>query len=325
MIIDRTHVKWGVATAVVSLVATGVYLANTNPALMERWHLPSHLPEKYFGHSPPLTENIGSTPLGLFYGTVALLIFIFAALLGARRNHPTWKVGRIRTWLKAHIWFTIFTIPLVIFHCGTHWGGPMTSFLLWLYIFVMASGFFGLFLQNIMPRLMRDRLPEEVIFEQIPFIRQRLYEQAKEIRDEIPRRLQDVEVDAHASDAEEEAEHATVVAPAALKYAAVQEKALEFIDEEVLPFLDPEYRDRSILRNREAAEGEFRLVRLQLPEFLHPEIYNLQQICDDKRRVDTQARMHYWLHTWLVLHAPSSLLLVVMTLVHAVVGLFIYD
>ncbi len=94
--------------------------------------------------------NVGATPLGLIYGTIALLIFIFAALLGARRNHPTWPGGKIKAWLRAHVWLTIFTIPLVLFHCGFRGGGPMTQFLLWLYAFVMVSGFWGLFLQNVM-------------------------------------------------------------------------------------------------------------------------------------------------------------------------------
>ena len=40
--------------------------------------------------------------------------------------------------------------------------------------------------------------------------------------------------------------------------------------------------------------------------------------------LDLQTRLHYWLHGWLIVHAPASLLLVVITIVHAVVAAYIY-
>ncbi len=184
MIVDRTHIRWGICTAVASAGVTLVYLANNDPDVLRKWHLDFPMPA-WLGPVPPLRGNVGATPLGLIYGTVALLIFLFAALLGWRRNHQTAPVGSIQTWLKAHIWLTIFTIPLVLFHCGFHGGGPMTQFLLGLYAFVMVSGFWGLALQHLVPKLMREYLPEEVIFEEIPFIRGQLLNQVETMRQEL--------------------------------------------------------------------------------------------------------------------------------------------
>src|SRR5438045_8735934 len=59
----------------------------------------------------------------------------------------------------------------------------MTTFLMLLYGVVMVSGFYGLFLQHIMPRLMKERLPAETVFEQIPNIRSKLAVAAEKMRD----------------------------------------------------------------------------------------------------------------------------------------------
>jgi hypothetical protein len=292
-----------------------VYLANDDPAALEKHGV--HLPlPSWLGPVPPLAANAGATPLGLIYGTIALLIFIFAALLGSRRNHPTWPIGKIKSWLRAHIWLTIFTIPLVLFHCGFHGGGPMTQFLLWLYAFVMVSGFWGLFLQNVMPRLMREQLPEEVIFEQIPFVRGRLIEQAEAIRKDLARELDAPEVVEHG--------HGERGAVATAVPAAAVTSVIRFAELDVLPYLKSDGSRRSTLRAKETSDGQFRLLRLQLPEPLHAPLGQLQDLCDEKRRLDLQARLHYWLHGWLIFHAPASLLLVVLTIVHAVVAGFLY-
>jgi len=190
MIIDRTHFRWGLATAVATVGVTWLYLANNDPEALEKVHLGVTLPA-WFGPVPPLRESVGATPLGLIYGTVALIIFIFAALLGWRRNRSSWPLGRIQVWLKAHIWLTLFTIPLVLFHCGFTGGGTMTQFLLWLYAFVMVSGIWGLTLQHLVPRLMRNSLPEETIFEQIPYIRSQLVTRGEAIRQELMEELPD--------------------------------------------------------------------------------------------------------------------------------------
>jgi hypothetical protein len=314
MIIDRKHAAWGIGTLVASVIVAVVYVANNDPDVLNKRGL--HLPlPSWLGPVPPLTANFGATPLGLIYGTVALLIFIFAALLGARRNHPTWPIGKIKLWLRAHIWLTIFTLPLVVLHCGFRAGGPMTQFLLWLYAFVMVSGFWGLFLQNIVPRLMREQLPEEVIFEQIPFVRGQLIAQAETIRDNLTREQEASVAAGRGDDGGGVATAAQGVAPATIA---------RFAEQEVLPYLASTGPRRSTLRAKETSDGQFRLLRLQLPESLHAPLGQLQDLCNEKRRLDLQTRLHYWLHGWLIFHAPASLLLVILTIVHAVVAGFMY-
>ena len=315
MIVDRTHIRWGFCTVVATAGVTLVYLANNDPDVLRKWHMAMTLPA-WLGPVPPLRGNVGATPLGLIYGTLALVIFLFAALLGWRRNHPGWQVGRIQTWLKAHIWLTVFTIPLVLLHCGFHGGGPMTEFLLGLYTFVMASGFWGLILQHVMPKLMQEYLPEEVIFEQIPYIRGQLVARAENIRLEL----------AHPSDESAPRAGAREGGTATLTptHRAAITSALEFIDEEALPYLKTMRPRRSPLREKPASDNQFRLQKLQVPEFIHAPLAQLQDLCDEKRRLDLQTRLHYWLHGWLIVHAPASILLVVLTILHALVAAYIY-
>ena len=50
----------------------------------------------------------------------------------------------------------------------------------------------------------------------------------------------------------------------------------------------------------------------------------MQSWCDQRRQMDLQARMQHWLHYWLLVHVPASLLLLVWTGWHAVTGLYFY-
>lgn len=173
------HVPWIIFVLLATIAACILYAGNFRPAFLPSWiHLPPSLIQ-----APTEHHTVGGTPLGLWFGSISLGIFVFAVLLSLRKKIPLWRVGTVQRWLRAHIWLTILTIPLVILHSGFRFGGPMTTFLMVLYGIVMISGFYGLFLQHIMPRLMKERLPAETVFEQIPHIRSQLAIAAEKMRD----------------------------------------------------------------------------------------------------------------------------------------------
>jgi len=127
-------------------VSIWLYLEISRPqTLPSTLRLPDSLLQKPFEH-----HRVGGTPLGLIFGTIALSIFVFAALLGVEKNcalaHRT-----VQRWLRAHIWLTLLTIPLVILHSGFRLGGPMTTLIIILYVVVMVSGIYGLVLQHHVP------------------------------------------------------------------------------------------------------------------------------------------------------------------------------
>jgi hypothetical protein len=178
-VVNRAHLPWFIFVVLATIFAFWLYLGNFEPqSLPPALQLPQSLVQK-----PVEYRNPGGTPLGLIFGTIALAIFIFAALLGARKKVALWRVGTVQRWLRAHIWLTLLTIPLVILHSGFRLGGPMTTLIVILYIIVMVSGIYGLILQHHMPSVMMERLPAESVYEQIPHIRAQLVAAATKMRD----------------------------------------------------------------------------------------------------------------------------------------------
>src|SRR5437764_191049 len=159
-IFNRAHVPWFLFCAAATVVAAWLYIGNFLPSrLPPTLALPRSLVHPVSAH-----QSIGGTPLGLAFGASAFGIFIFAALFGLRKKLLRWRIGTVRSWMRAHIWLTLLTIPLVILHSGFRLGGPMTILLLILYAVVMVSGIYGLILQHRIPRLMQERVPVETIF-----------------------------------------------------------------------------------------------------------------------------------------------------------------
>src|SRR6202171_5819079 len=163
-IFNRAHVPWAIFVTVATVFVCWIYAGNfyTLPPGLQ---LPAALTQKPSEH-----RSVGGTPLGIIFGAVAFGVFVFAALLGVRKKIVLWRVGTVQRWLRAHIWLTLFTIPLVILHTGFRLGGPMTTLLIVLYVIVMVSGVYGLVLQHLMPRLMKERLPAGTAFWQSPHI-----------------------------------------------------------------------------------------------------------------------------------------------------------
>ena len=178
-IFNRAHVPWAIFVVLATLFAAWLYVGNFNPQILPSGlRLPPGLAQKPSEH-----RSVGGTPLGLIFGAISFGIFIFAALLGVRKKLVLWRVGTVQRWLRAHIWLTLLTVPLVILHTGFRLGGPMTTLLVVLYVIVMVSGLYGLALQHQLPRMMMERLPAESVYEQIPHIRAQLYAAAQKMRD----------------------------------------------------------------------------------------------------------------------------------------------
>jgi hypothetical protein len=184
-ITNSKHVPWFIFTLLATLAATWLYMGNfyagqLSPALQ----LPDALRQTPSDH-----RSVGGTPLGLWFGSIALAIFVFAVLLSARKKVRTWRLGIVQRWMRAHIWLTLLTIPLVLFHSGFRLGGPMTTLIVVLYAIVMVSGVYGLILQHKLPTAMKERLPAERVFDQIPRIREQLHAAAEEMRNSLRQAL----------------------------------------------------------------------------------------------------------------------------------------
>jgi hypothetical protein len=318
MVLNRTHLPWLLFFLVGTVGLAALFAARFHP----EW-LPFAIALPSFLQDPGIPRNtVGGTRLGLLYGTLAFLIFIFAALLGARKKKPLWRLGRVETWLKAHIWLTLLTIPLVGFHCGWHWGSSHTTWALILYIIVMGSGIFGLAMQQFMPVLMKERLPREVVFEQIPNIRKRILEGLAELRKDCT----PPDPAAEPAKAKAPAGRASLQGLAEVPAEDLQSARLilEFIDEDAETYLRARNGRGHHLEEQRESDSAFRILRLGVTPRWGERVDDLQAWCDERRRMDIQTRLQYWLHGWLLIHVPFSLLLIVVTLWHAIVAVRLF-
>jgi hypothetical protein len=75
----------------------------------------------------------------------------------------------------------------------------------------------------------------------------------------------------------------------------------------------------SYAASRSAAFGE---VKALLPPGLHASLTQLEEICEERRQLAVQVRLHHWLHGWLLVHLPAAAALVALTAVHAITALY---
>jgi len=290
MRIDRTHRNWAVASLLLfgaSTLLYGIYRVS------------------------PANAPMGGTPMGLAFGSVGFAFMIFAALLGARKKVPVWRVGRAQTWMRGHLWLGLLSLPLIIFHSGLRYGHGLTAVLMTLLIFVVASGLFGAALQHYMPRVMTREVTMETIYEEIEHVRAQLREEAEDLL------AQATAEPAKAAAAGETGSPAAAVAVREDQAAALR----NFFEQELQPFLQHPGARGHALADAAQSRSAFAQLRTLVPPALHTTLEDLESICEEERQLSLQARLHMWLHGWLLLHIPVSLALILLGAAHAVMAL----
>ncbi|MFQ5945784.1 MAG: hypothetical protein ACE5MG_03280 [Candidatus Methylomirabilales bacterium] len=288
--------RWIIASLVILAVATALYIPY---------------------HRNAVNGPTGSSWPGLIYGIVGFALMVYAGLLGARRAVPTWRLGRATTWMKGHIWLGLLSVPLILFHSGFQLGGALTIVLMLLFGLVVLSGLFGVVVQQFLPRMMMTRVPMETIYEQIPHIVDQLRKEAEELvmavsgplENPAPSLLQAGQIQA-ASEA--------LDIPSAPLEGSIPLK--EFYRDHIQPFLRESGREGA-LATPARATVLFQEMRTLLPPSLHKTLRELEAICEERRQLTLQTRLHYWLHGWLLVHVPLSMALLLLSAAHAVIAL----
>src|ERR1700731_2896999 len=157
MRIDSTQRTWAIAFAIIFAVSLIAYIVYSHNSIQ--------------GAS-------GGSAIGLAFGVLGFAFMLFAALLGARKRVPVWRVGRAQAWMRGHLWLGALSLPIILFHGGFHFGGTLTRVLMWLLIFTVFSGVFGAVLQHYIPRVMTSDVPLETIYDEIRNVRSLLREEA---------------------------------------------------------------------------------------------------------------------------------------------------
>lgn len=286
----------------------------------------------------------GGSTMGLIFGIVGFAFMIFAALLGARKRVPTWRLGRAQAWMRGHLWLGLLSLPLILFHGGFHFGGTLTRVLMWLLIITVVSGVFGAALQNYLPRVMSSDVPLETIYDEIDNVRRAL-------REEADRAMEAICGEMGLPKSEGEGQRAggfTALRPIAAAAAPLRTSAAvsagasaavapvietirlseeqsaplkRFYLQELRVFLEEPRRRGQRLGDVEKAKLAFAGLKTLLPVTAHATLQDLEDICDEARQLMLQERLHRWLHGWLLVHIPLSLALIVLGAVHSVMAL----
>jgi hypothetical protein len=321
----RYHRSWCGATVLATVAAVIFYLAYGFAA--GSWAWPG-------GGSPP----------GFAYGVLGGGIIVFEMLLWPRKSLLRgWRLGRTKGWMTAHLWLGLLTLPLLLLHGGFHFNlasSTLAAVLMWLLVLVVLSGVFGLVMQNLVPRLMLERVPAETIVSQIEYILDQYRDEARRLVGMTCGRAPDDTGGAGVGGGSAVQAEAgpTYVAVGTLRQAGrVQGKVVEvgvavgyvpdsepllaFYRERVDPYLRARSGTRLALGSPGRAAALFSALKTDLRPEAHPIVDRLADLCDQRRQFDLQARLHGWLHTWLAVHVALSVALLVLMVVHIFLAL----
>jgi len=296
MLIDKTHRPWLWGCVIGLAIATAIYI-----------------PYNHY----TLGGARGGTVIGIVYGSVGFGFMIFAGLLSLRKKFPVWRMGRTSTWMRGHLWLGLISYPIILFHSGFSFGkGTLTWWMMLIFTFVILSGILGAVLQEYMPKMMTQQVPFETIYAEIPRVRGQLLDEADmKVAEVTGITVNESAIAAAAGDT------GGVVVTTVQMEEDVRNELTRFYDHELRPYLEQAGAGRLPIADRSLSVGMFANVRTRLPEVVHPVVGDLESICEEKRQLDHQMRMHRILHGWLLIHVPLSLALLLMGAVHAVVAL----
>ena len=112
----------------------------------------------------------GGSWMGLFFAAFGTGIVVFECLLGLRKRFPASRLGRVKTWVRAHVWLGLLSFLLILMHSGFKWGHGLAGAHDVDFCRDPRQRDLRVFLQNWLPRRMTELTPRETIFEQIPTV-----------------------------------------------------------------------------------------------------------------------------------------------------------
>jgi hypothetical protein len=232
---------------------------------------------------------------GLAYGTAAALLLLGVALFAARRRSMRLStrlgLGRARSWLYFHVYGGTLFLVLVALHTGFRLPEGGLAWLLWgLALWTVGTGFLGLGLQQWIPKALGSGLGVEVHYDRIPAL-------VAELR---------ARADAIAAAASE---------PVQRVYARKVAPELHGPVRRWIYFVDITGRIQSRL-------GEFEYLRQRLPAEERGRVAELEGLFRTKLEMDAHYTLQRALRAWLLLHVPTSLVLVALVAAHVFTVLY---
>lgn len=321
----REHLPWIVF---LSIAAVGFIIAYVQTVSAGSWE----------------SRPSGSNGILFICGLLGGGICLFEFLLWPRKQWwRTWRIGRVKVWMRAHIWLGLFAVPLLIIHSGFYFKNFEATLLFILFLIVIASGVWGLIMQQFLPQKMLDDVPAETIFSQIDHLSNLMVAEAERLvistcgvsaaeTEKPSRAVISAREEEELLDEAIAGSHFTVGAvrtiggmqgkvvstQSAFEYVENAEGLRNFFNNTLADYLKHGRKLSSELKNAARARARFDELRVSLPRSAHPAVNAMENLAEQRRQMDEQARLHFWLHNWLWVHLPLSVALILLMGVHIV-------
>ena len=276
----------------------------------------------------------GGSLSGLVLGVLAGLIFLFEFALVLKKTSAFRTVRWLlpaQAWMKAHIWLGLLTVPVVVLHSGGRFGGTLTTIFVLVFAVVIVSGVWGLLMQTLLPRLLVDASAAETVYSQIDRVgrqyateAQRLVQLACGGADDAPLNEPSLETAAaehvrgaprHVGVQVKRSPHPATDLPQPIPSPAIQIA----LARDIRPFL--ETGDHAGLNTSQRQQWYFDDLRRRVAPELRELVDRLDELCEQRRQLNVQRRIHFWLHNWLWFHLPLSIALLLLLVGHVVTAL----
>jgi hypothetical protein len=324
------HSVWLAVTLLVTLAAAAWYAWTAS--LHGRW--PGG------GSWPGLVLGVAAAAICLFEFA---LVFRKSRWFRTRRTLFGFPLGSARFWMAAHLWLGLLVVPLVALHAGFRFGGNLSWLLAWSLIVVIASGVFGLVMQNILPRLLTEAVPDETAYSQIDEVGEQFAADALRLArlyggPADDDRLSDPTSEPAARGAARAGRATVVGAPRRvgtivprsrhpqvdLPAAADSPELHRALQEDVVAFLRTGRSPSGRLSRAAEATWYFDDLRRRVRPEARPAVDEIETLCSRRRQLNLQQRLHVWLHGWMSIHLPLSAAMMLLLVAH-VVGALVYS
>ncbi|QEL16950.1 hypothetical protein PX52LOC_03926 [Limnoglobus roseus] len=247
-----------------------------------------------------------SSWFGVLTGLVGAAIIFFEIALWGRKRRRGQRWGPTKLWLWWHIVLGWAVLPVIVVHSGFAWGGMVSATTMILFLLVIASGIYGLLLQQWIPQRLLELIPDETVATQIDYAIEKHRTEARLIVEEL--------VPRDPNDPSPVWMRAIVTGVPALRLQEFRENTLD-------PYLNFGRKMKSPLNSRQESSVLFNRLRAELPENAHVSLAKLERLADLRRQWDDHARLHAFLHGWLLFHAPISVAMAIFMVFHAIKAL----
>lgn len=222
--------------------------------------------------------------LGLVFGFLAALLFVFEMLYPARRPKAR-PFFTARNWIQAHVYLGVVAMLAVVIHAGFSWPhGAFGWWLLLLSAWTTATGLLGVGLQKWIPAALAEGLRVEALYERIPELLEKLLAEADALMEDASEVLERF----YRSEVRDALSKVRPSWSYLMDVRGGRDRALEPFHR-MAQFVDPEEREK---------------------------LEDLTSLYTEKMELDAHYSLQGILRRWLVLHVPPAGLLMALLLIH---------